>query len=506
MNTGTCIIIGGGMGGLFAGALLAKNGIRVTVLEKNAVAGGGLQSFRRNGIEFDTGMHVMGGLLPGGNLHRICSYLGILARIDLHHINPECMDEILIESTGDIYRIPSGREAFVKAMSDYFPDEAEGIRRYVDELYRITSELPLYYLKETDEATFEHSENFNLPADRLIARYVSDPKCREILAYLNPLYSGMKGHSPAYIHALINVLYINGTSRFKGGSLQLVDALCDVIRDAGGDVVTGCEVTELAMTGRHVDYVSSADGRRFSADTYISDIHPSNLLGMTPPGAFPKAFANRLNEIPDTCSAFSIYIEFHPESFPYIPHTCYAVADYGMIWNQHQPPPGQWPASIMYMTPPVAGQGDYASHMLIHTLMDFNETEKWRDTVTGRRGTDYELWKRSKAETVIRRMNAIFPGFADCIKSIHTASPLTIRDFYATRNGSIFGYREDAGNPLLSRLSVKTKIDNLLLTGQNVSFHGNCGVPLTAINTAEAILGRNFILRQINSCYENIVN
>ena len=56
----TAIIIGAGLGGLFTGAILAKEGLRVTVLEKNATAGGGLQTFRRFGEEFDTGMHVIG--------------------------------------------------------------------------------------------------------------------------------------------------------------------------------------------------------------------------------------------------------------------------------------------------------------------------------------------------------------------------------------------------------------------------------------------------------------
>ena len=41
------IIIGGGLGGLFCGAFLAKEGLRVTVLEKNATIGGGLQTFAR---------------------------------------------------------------------------------------------------------------------------------------------------------------------------------------------------------------------------------------------------------------------------------------------------------------------------------------------------------------------------------------------------------------------------------------------------------------------------
>ena len=48
------IIIGAGLGGLFTGAILAKEGFQVTVLEKNAAIGGGLQTFQRFGERFDT--------------------------------------------------------------------------------------------------------------------------------------------------------------------------------------------------------------------------------------------------------------------------------------------------------------------------------------------------------------------------------------------------------------------------------------------------------------------
>lgn len=52
------------MGGLFTGALLARNGYRVTVLEQNAAVGGGLQTFVRSGERFETGMHMLGGFRP----------------------------------------------------------------------------------------------------------------------------------------------------------------------------------------------------------------------------------------------------------------------------------------------------------------------------------------------------------------------------------------------------------------------------------------------------------
>ena len=47
-------------------------------------------------------------------------------------------------------------------------------------------------------------------------------------------------------------------------------------------------------------------------------------------------------------------------------------------------------------------------------------------------------------------------------------------------------------------------MNNLFLTGQNVILHGICGVPLTAINTAEAILGKNMIINAIRNHEANV--
>ena len=131
MNKQTVIIIGGGLGGLFTGALLAKEGYQVTVLEKNAVIGGGLQTFSRAGITFETGMHILGGLRPGGAIHKICHYLGIDVQLQLRDVDHECIDSITYLSDGHTYRIPEGREAFTDYFIREFPHEAEGIRNYV---------------------------------------------------------------------------------------------------------------------------------------------------------------------------------------------------------------------------------------------------------------------------------------------------------------------------------------------------------------------------------------
>ena len=54
------VIIGSGMGGLYCGALLAKAGKKVVVLEQHYVSGGCTHTFEDRGYEFDTGLHYVG--------------------------------------------------------------------------------------------------------------------------------------------------------------------------------------------------------------------------------------------------------------------------------------------------------------------------------------------------------------------------------------------------------------------------------------------------------------
>jgi phytoene dehydrogenase-like protein len=130
--------------------------------------------------------------------------------------------------------------------------------------------------------------------------------------------------------------------------------------------------------------------------------------------------------------------------------------------------------------------------------MHFDMVRQWEHTTVGRRGEDYKRWKQARAEELLAMVEELHPGFCEAIEEMNTSSPLTIRDFYGVKEGSICGFSKDCHNITLSQLPVVTKISNLLLTGQNNNLHGFCGVPLTAINTCEAILGLNHIINQLN--------
>lgn len=175
----------------------------------------------------------------------------------------------------------------------------------------------------------------------------------------------------------------------------------------------------------------------------------------------------------------------------------YYMSRYADMWNFGSET-GEWPVGFLFTTPPEIGQGEYSTKMIIASPMSWNTVRRWENTTVGRRGSGYEDWKCRCTDLLLDRMERLYPDFRDCIENINSASPLTIRDYYGVKDGSMYGFAKDCRNILLTHIPVATKISNLLLTGQNINLHGFCGVPLTAINTSEAILGNNYVLNRIN--------
>lgn len=495
------LIIGAGIGGLFAGAILAKEGLSVTILEKNKTIGGGLQTFKRFGEVFDTGMHIIGGMQEGGNVRRICNYLGILNQIKIMDVDDDCTDKLYFAEDKATYVIGKGREGFVASLVLRFPDEEENLRKYVNALFEMTDKVDLFNLRPSQGqmSLFTGSDQFLLPANDFIAHYTRNRKLQSILAYMNPLYGGVKDKTPAYVHAIISSLYIRGASRFVDGSSHLADLLAKVITDNDGSIVVNDGAEWVEVTDKNVQYVRAASGKRHVADYYISAIHPCTLFTLMDEKAFPKAYINRLNSIPNTHSAFSLYIKMKDKSFPYINHSEYYMTRYDDVWNFSRIDK-PWPLGFLFMTPPDSNQGEYSRKVLVTAPMPYYMTRQWENTVVGHRGYEYELWKNDRTQDLLTLIDEMHPGFSDCIDRVEASSPLTIRDYYGVKEGSICGFSKDCTNIALSQVPVVTKIRNLLLTGQNNNLHGICGVPLTAINTCEAILGTNYVINKINEC------
>src|SRR5690606_14508269 len=91
-----------------------------------------------------------------------------------------------------------------------------------------------------------------------------------------------------------------------------------------------------------------------------------------------------------------------------------------------------------------------------------------------------------------------FPNLRNHIHAVYVSTPLTYRDYIGSETGGMYGFVKDANYPLKNYLPPRTKIKNLLLTGQNVNMHGILGVTISAVLTCAELLGKSYLLAKIN--------
>jgi all-trans-retinol 13,14-reductase len=494
----TVNIIGGGVGGLFCGAILSKEGYDVTVFEQHYKIGGGLHHFKRDGIEFETGMHVIGSFQQEGVLNKICSYLGIMDKVAVLPADDTCFELFQIGSDHKTYRFAKGAERFTDTLATEFPEERENIQRYVKAMYDIANEADLFNLRYNGSAISQHSPEFMMSVGDFINSFTKNERLQSVLALQNTLYGGEQYKTPAYIHAIVSVIYIESAARFVGGSQHLADALVGVIEQNGGKVFTRKGIAHIEIQDKKITYIETANGEKHTADWYISSIHPSSLFKLLDTSQLRRSYWQRIDSIPNSYSVFTLYIVFKPESFPYMNYTGYYMSDYSKVWNLAEYDADTFPNGMMYLTPPTTMNDTYAQKMIVNCIMNFDAVKQWEHTTIGKRSEEYEAFKRRCEEQIINKLENIFPTIRASIKKVYSATPLTVRDYFNQKEGSLYGVKKDCNNIMLSHIGVRTKVKNLLLTGQNVDLHGMVGTPLSSVSTCGELLGMEYLLGEIN--------
>jgi all-trans-retinol 13,14-reductase len=185
-------------------------------------------------------------------------------------------------------------------------------------------------------------------------------------------------------------------------------------------------------------------------------------------------------------------------------YTGYYVDDYSQIWKLDDYSLDEFPFGVMYHTPPLTTHDEYAKTMIVNCIMNYDTVRQWENTTTGKRGGEYAAFKKRCEERIINKIEITFPDIRACIKSVYSSSPLTVRDYLNQKEGAIYGIKKNCNSIALSYIPVRTKLTNLLLTGQNINFHGIVGTPLTSISTCGELLGMKYLLNEINKTTDPI--
>lgn len=302
------VIIGAGLSGLMAAAQLSGKKKKVLVLEQHSTVGGLAAGFRRKDYYFDSSIHCFMASSTTGFYER----LGIYDKLDFRPHRAS------INIEGNILNA-SNAEELTEELCRVFPDESEGIRRFYDERVKrlaafinMTTVLgnPMYYkgfksftktlkmFSIISKLGFDTLSQMAKPdgktANDVLGEYISrDSRAYKYLCNkINDItYKGnfaMPNYAGNWVWPFPDMYPYNG---FQGMS----DEFANVVRERGGEILTGARVTKVIMEdgrAKGVEYLRDGIKNIVEAPAVISAIDlKKTFLGLVGGENLEKEFS-----------------------------------------------------------------------------------------------------------------------------------------------------------------------------------------------------------------------
>ena len=487
-------IVGAGIGGLSAAALLADAGLRVQVFDHHVLAGGYCHSYPRKArykgqpllYRFDAGPHDFSGVWDGGTISGLFERLGISDRIEWARV-----DHSYITQSGAIDP-PRDWRAYALMLGERFPDSAAGIMSLFETIHAIFDDMYSTGVGRSgipglpeDPAKLlaypkAHPQGFkwmNRPFDELVAAHVSD---RQVVSVINALvgYLG-DGTEKLTCGQMVPIFgyYFKGGFYPKGGSSRFSDVLVEAIEERGGAVHLKTPVKRILVENGEACGVELRDGRQIRARAVVSnaDIRRT-FLELVDAAHTPVDFRRTLEIAEPATSCFTVQL-----GVDYVPNIKPAT-------HVHLPGASVGIAAMSLVDPSAAPTGHAILNLI--RLVPYKVAKDWFPPEDG--GDEWKTWRRSDAyerrkqalgDEMIAAAEKVLPGLSDHIVYRTDASPVTYARYDWASSGSIYGV-SSAGRLKGSKSPVR----NLVIAGGGNVGAGVEAVVISGANAAEALV------------------
>jgi phytoene desaturase len=485
------IVVGGGIGGLTAAALLAKAGKSVLLMEQHDRPGGYAHGFRRKRYVFDAGVHLTSGCALNGYrggqvIAKVLQAVGVDDAVEFISIDPFSHAFY----PGLELAMPQTLGAFAARLEESFPGERQGVQDFLllcsqvaeqaaiaDEVMslgdpvQIKQRLPL--LLQYRHATLAE----------VCGRYLGDSRLQAVFATHWP-YLGLPPSKLSFVYwAAMFTGYLAGGAYYCKGGFQLwAEALAEAIRRNGGTVRYNCSVKQILFDRGRVCGVLAESGRRYKADTVISNADMrQTVLHLVGAKYFPERFVRRIESMQPSLSIFAVYIatdldltQFNlgHESF------CYSSFDHDGNFARTRDGDVSW----ITITVPTLADAQLAPPgrhiVMLTTLLPFDAAASW-----ARAKPVYQQRLLSFAEHYI-------PGLSRHIVLIEAGSPSTMRRYTHNFEGAAYGWEISPEQSGANRIANRAPVPGLYFSGHWCSPGGGVyGVSVSGVQTAQQILG-----------------
>ncbi|HEY0427398.1 MAG TPA: phytoene desaturase [Pyrinomonadaceae bacterium] len=291
------IVIGSGFGGLSAAIRLQAKGHEVTILEKRDKLGGRAYVYEQDGFKFDGGPTI---ITAPWLIEEMFEAAGRRTKdyVELVKINP--FYNIRWED-GTIFNYNDDKQNLLEQIRRIAPDETENYKRFakdLSEIYRVGFELIDKPFSSVWDMLKVVPEMIKLRSDRSVytfaSRYFQNEKLREAFSF-HPLLIGGNPFKATSIYAMIHELEQKfGVWFAMGGTGALVRALGDLFLDAGGEIFTEAEVSEILIDerARRAKGVRMKTGEIIEADAVVSNAD----IAFTYLNLIPKKFRRKYTD------------------------------------------------------------------------------------------------------------------------------------------------------------------------------------------------------------------
>jgi len=454
-NRHDVIIIGGGIGGLTCGALLAQAGMNVLILEKHVKVGGYAHSFKRKKYTFDSGIHSVP-LAKSGTIFHILKLLG--ADKD---ITPVELPEMFFVNTDDfMFRMPAKKEEIIETLYGTFPDQKLGLDALFNAFDGLTENIlePVFdfesNFKEEDPAYVSRFHNVSYRT--FIERYIKDPFLQCCFFSQWPYAGASPDHGAALFYSIMFLLHFHeGTHSIEGGFSTLAEVLSRVITSHGGTVKTRAEVVALHTENKAVRTVETADGSEYESSLIVSNISPYRVhMDLLDCQGRHNLTSRRLNQLNPSVSGVSAYLGIKP-SFSG------TIRENTVFWFKNRD------FHSLYKKIVSNRRGDAIDHLIL-LQSPIHLAHPTIQLITYYEQTFSEVWKDEKERIgykMIDKANELYPGIKEAIEYVEFGSPDTFERYTGNTGGAFYGFENTHTIYGEAKLPARTHLRNFYQTG-----------------------------------------
>lgn len=454
------IVIGSGIGGLTAAAVMARAGKRVLVLERNDSIGGAAAVYRHGGLDIEASLHEIDGLDPDDPKYPLMRDLGLDR--DLRFVPVGDLYEVRGGPLEAPFVLPGGIEDARAAATAAFPLRAQALRHYFETLATLRHAASVaaahmddhgWWLRHLPEAM--HSLWPVLKAgtasvsDVLEHLFGDDEAVKCALAANLPYYHDSPDTLPFLQFAVAQAGFLIGGGHYvHGGSRALAERLAGTVQQAGGAVRTGDVAEAILLDGNR-----AAGLRHRSRDGVTHVTFAAAILG----NAAPEVLANMLPEA--AANDFRrAYEGLHPSvslwtmafglsaparnfgvrcySTVMLPDWMNTLADYGRAFAVMADPGGAALPPFIMADYGAIDSGLNLQPPYLCALAGLDRLVTWVGLTPSQDQARREAWM----DRLVAVLDREFPGFAGAVVQREMATAATMHRYLNTPAGAVYGF------------------------------------------------------------------